>query len=168
MAVHGLTHGALLASLLWIDFDAITWTKLQLQLVGCGLVGTWWVAFLSLFYFGERKYRRTFYDTATGPKFTRELFETGEDEAKARIFSKHIVNWEGFKGDIAAWLEAGWHGWEREQLAWFTSNWKNQVPDGMRPDLLLLLRLEEEGAPQAPTGATGDAANGRKSRKSAR
>ena len=136
MLTHVLSHGALLASVCSLTFEAITWEVYQLRAIGGGAVGIWWLAFGVLLYNGEREYRGTFFSFQTAAQFAHHTFETGGTVTRSNFMDDHPELWLAFKPEIVEWLEDNWESWEVEKPAWFTKKWKESVPIDMRPGLV--------------------------------
>jgi len=93
----------------------------------------WFVALLGLMFCSEKEFRKTFYRTRTAKQYNKALFDSGEDEIMAQIFTDHPSYYAHYEDEIKEWLGEKWNNWHASRPGWLTEELMGQIPGRLLP-----------------------------------
>jgi hypothetical protein len=99
----------------------------------------------------DRKYLPTFVSWQSGRQYAIRIFEenTGDDEARCKIFLLHEGLWAPIRGDVKHWVKGKYNGWKAASPAWFTEDLIARFPDDFIPVAALDLLKGSDGKRQS-------------------
>ena len=103
------------------------------MMIATVLLLLWFVALLGLMFCSEKEFRKTFYRTRTAKQYNKALFDSGEDEIMAQIFTDHPSYYAHYEDEIKEWLGEKWNNWHASRPGWLTEELMGQIPGRLLP-----------------------------------